>query len=392
VKVLGSILGTGALMFVQVLGILLFLAVNPEGWAASACPRVGQWPAESNVVDLMVCVQDLTFPPTGSPDWDTVDPAELGWDTSVIDPLYTYLEEQNSRGFLVLWQGRIALEQYWGENLSGQPFDQDSYWYWASAAKTMTAALIGIAQFQGYLDLDDPSSLYLGEGWTSLSQGQESEITVWHQLTMTSGLDDGVQDPYCTDPACLQFLAEPGTRWAYHNAPYTKLDGVLEDATATDFSIYFNTFLRDPIGMQGFWIYSGFNHLYLSTPRDMARYGLLILNEGIWDGDVVLEDPDYVQAMVEPSQTINPSYGYLWWLNGQATYMLPGLQLSLPGPLVPAAPDDLVAAMGKNGQLINVVPSMGLVVVRMGDNPDQSLVPLFFQRDMWEYISAMVQP
>lgn len=144
--------------------------------------------------------------------------------------------------------------------------------------------------------------------------------------------------------------------------------------------------------MQGFWLYSGFNHVFYSTVRDMARFGLLILNRGLWAGVPILQDESYFQAMTKPSQTINPSYGYLWWLNGQDTFMVPGLQLPFPGPLTPHAPADMIAAMGKNGQLINVVPSQGLVMIRMGDNPDQSLIPLIFQDELWQHLTPIICP
>lgn len=128
---------------------------------------------------------------------------------------------RNSKAFLVLKDGRIVIEHYFGT------FTQDSLWYWASAGKSLTAFLVGKAQEEGFLDINDPSSDYLGAGWTSCTPLQEGAITVRNQLTMTTGLDDGTGDTDCTDPACLQYLARPGTRWAYHNAPYTMLDGVI---------------------------------------------------------------------------------------------------------------------------------------------------------------------
>jgi CubicO group peptidase (beta-lactamase class C family) len=81
--------------------------------------------------------------------------------------------------------------------------------------------MVGIAQQEGLLSIRDKSSKWLGAGWTSCPVDKENLITVRHQLTMTSGLNDGVTDPFCTDAGCLQCLADPGTRWAYHNAPYT---------------------------------------------------------------------------------------------------------------------------------------------------------------------------
>ena len=333
----------------------------------------------------------IYFPPISGNHWETTTPESLNWDAQALDDLSDFLEQSNSRAFIILKDGKIAFEQYYGQNLTGdRDFDQSTNWYWASAAKTLTAFLIGLAQEEALLDINDASNLYLDEGWTDLELTDEDQITIWHQLTMSSGLDDGVADRDCTDPDCLQYLAPAGTRWAYHNGPYTRLDGVLEGAFNGTFDSFFESRLKDKIGMDGFWTYSGYNHLYFSTPRSMARFGLLMLNEGIWDETPIMEDGVYLRDMITTSQDINHSYGYLWWLNGKSSYMLPGLQLSFPGSLSPNAPDDMYAAMGKNGQLINVVPSQGLVVIRMGDNPENDLVPSTFQDQLWVYLNQVI--
>jgi CubicO group peptidase (beta-lactamase class C family) len=151
-------------------------------------------------------------------------------------------------------------------------------WYWASAGKTLTATLTGIAQQEGYLQIEKPSLNYLGVGWSSLTPAQENQITVRHHLTMTTGLDDGVADPFCTDKSCLIYKAPAGTRWAYHNAPYTILDRIIAGATRQNFDSYFNSRIRDKIGMDGLWLKVDFNNVYYSTARAMARFGLLALN------------------------------------------------------------------------------------------------------------------
>lgn len=159
-------------------------------------------------------------------------------------------------------------------------------------------------------------------------------------------------------PSCLQYLADPGTRWAYQqNAPYTLLDGVIAGATGASFSNYFNTHIRNPIGMDGFWFPAGYNNVYFSKARSMARYGLLALNRGIWNTDTILHDTGYFTDMTTPSQGLNESYGYLWWLNGQPSFMIPTVQFVFPGMLMPDAPTDMFSALGKNDQLLNVVPT-----------------------------------
>ena len=323
------------------------------------------------------------FPPAAPANWDTLSPARFGWCNDKIDSLYALLARENTKAFILLKDGKIVLEQYFDGHTAS------SNWYWASAGKSLTATLVGIAKANGSLQLTDSTSKYLGTGWTSATPAQEGAITVWHQLTMTSGLDDGVPDLFCTTDSCLQYLAPAGTRWAYHNAPYTLLDGVISGATGQNLNQYNNQRIKQPTGMDGLFVPSGFNNTYYSTARSMARFGWLIYNRGWWNGVAVLNDSAYFNQMVNTSQPHNLSYGYLWWLNGKASYKVPGSQLNIPGFLNPDAPADMIAAMGKNGQFINVVPSQGMVWIRMGDAPDNSPVPFLLQNKIWQYINQL---
>ena len=182
--------------------------------------------------------------------------------------------------------------------------------FWALAGKTLTTFMVGIAQEESFLTIDTPSSDYLGVGWTSTLKEKEDLITVWHQLTMTSGMNDFRFD--CVTPDCLTFVADAGTRWAYHNGPYTLLQSVVANASQNEWTDYFNEKLRNRIGMDGFWFSTnGLNNVYFSTARSMARFGLLNLNSGVWDGEVILNDMDFLSEIKSSSQTINEAYGYL---------------------------------------------------------------------------------
>ena len=144
--------------------------------------------------------------------------------------------------------------------------------------------------------------------------------------------------------------------------------------------------------MTGLWFTSGYDNVYASTARSMARFGLLILNKGSWNGDSLMRDQNYFKAMVSPSQSLNESYGYLWWLNGKPSFMLPGLQLRFPGSYAPEAPKDMFAGIGKNGQLLCVVPSQNLVVLRMG-NPNGNgfdEVPIVLCNQMWAILNRVM--
>ena len=337
-------------------------------------------PFENNPV-----TQPLYFPPASNTSWQTVTPSSLGWNTTELNNLLAYLQQKNTKAFIVLKSGKIVVEQYFGS------FSADSNWYWASAGKTMTAMLVGIAQQEGLLNIDNRTSQYLGTGWTSLPLAKENLITVKHQLTMTTGLDDGVPNDECVSPSCLVYKSDAGSRWAYHNAPYTLLDKVVENASGTTYNNYFQQKIRNRIGMNGLWIKTGDNNVYYSTARSMARFGLLMLNRGNWDGVSILSDSAYFNAQVTTSQNFNRSYGYLTWLNGKTSYMAPTLQTVFTGPLVPNAPADMYAALGKNDQKIYVVPSAQLVVIRMGESAGSvQLAVSGFDNELWGKLDLII--
>ncbi|MBK6330384.1 MAG: serine hydrolase [Bacteroidetes bacterium] len=328
--------------------------------------------------------QSLYFPPTTGNTWDTLSATSLGWCTNQVDTLYDYLSTNNTKAFILLQDGKIVFEKYFGN------FTVDSIWYWASAGKSLTSFVVGIAQQEAALSINDTTSSYLGTGWTVAPLQKELGITIRHQLTMSSGLDDGVPDNACTIDTCLQYLADAGTRWAYHNAPYTLLDSVIASATGVSLNNYLLQKIKVPTGMTGIYVKNDFNNVFYSKPRSMARYGLLMLNKGKWDNTPIMTDTNYFQSMISSSQSLNPSYGYLWWLNGKSAYMVPGLQIQIPGSLSPAAPADMYAALGKNGQMLNIVPSKNLVWLRMGDAPNAGIVPFLMNDTIWQHLNKIM--
>ena len=327
--------------------------------------------------------QNLYFPPLNGTEWKTIPPQDLNWCPESIDSLYQFLEVNNSKAFILLKDGKIVLEQYFNN------IDTSSVWYWASAGKSLTAFLVGIAQQDGYFSIQDTTSEYLGDGWSACTSIQEQKITILNQLTMTTGLDDDVTDPYCTDDTCLIYKAEAGTRWAYHNAPYTLLDQIMETATGVTLNQFTTQKLKNITGMTGLFVPSGYNNVFYSNARSMARYGLLILNKGVWNTTPILTDTSYFNAMVNSSQSLNQSYGYLWWLNGKSSFMIPQSQFIFPGFMAPDAPSDMIAALGKNGQFINVIPSLNIVWIRMGDSPESTDVSFLLNNQIWTYINRL---
>jgi len=332
-----------------------------------------------------VASAQLYFPPNVGTTWEKVSNAELGWCAERVDSLTKLLSDSHTKGFIILKDGKIAYEQYFGD------FLQTDNWYWASAGKSLTSVLIGIANQEGRLQLSDKSSKYLGEGFTSLTSEQEAKITVLHQLTMTSGLDDASGDPHCTLPECLKYKADPGSRWAYHTAPYTLLDGVISASTGMPINTYLATRVKSVTGMDGGYVKVDYNNIMVSTVRSAARFGLLMLNGGKWNETEVLSDKEYFRNSTTTSQNLNKSYGYLWWLNGKPSFMLPTLQFVFDGSLSPDAPADMYSALGKNDQIIDIIPSLNMVVVRFGDpaSADGRELGVTFINEIWKQINAL---
>jgi len=337
-------------------------------------------------------IEETYFPPITGSSWETTDPATLGWDAQKVIELQLFLEQNETRAFIVLVDGKIVLENYWNTDLQGNPFTADSNWYWASAGKSLLASLIGIAQEEGSLNIVDKTSDHLGTGWTSMSQDKEDLITIKNQLTFTTGIDYNVTNQQCTSPTCFNYLTDAGDQWYYHNATYTVLHDVLESATGVTNNQYTHTAIGEKIGMNGLWRNTAlFDNVFFSTAKSAARFGLLNLNSGFWDGTTVLGDTAYFNAMTNTSQSINESYGYLWWLNGKSSVVFPGSTTSIASSVTPSGPADMVSALGKNGQFIDVIPSLDMVVIRMGNTSAQEPVPILFHDEMWAKIMDLME-
>ena len=331
----------------------------------------------------------MYFPPTNGTDtWETQSISSLGWNQNAVQPLLDYLLLKNTKSFMILVNGRIVMENYFNGHTA------TTLWKWNSAGKTLTSTVTGIAEQEGFINTNNKVSDYLGTGWTSAPLAKENLITCKNLLKMNSGLDDTLGDDVA--PGNLQYVADAGTRWAYHNV-YVKLQDVVEQATGQTWNNYFNTKLRDKIGMSstGVW-YNGTGvnlglRIYFSNTRSMARFGLLALNNGNWNGNQVINSV-YLNQATTTSQNINLAYGYLWWLNGKASYRLPQTQLQFNGSLIASGANDMYMALGKDDQKIYVIPSKKMVVIRMGDAADSANLALStFDEVLWQKINALYQ-
>lgn len=325
----------------------------------------------------------MYFPPNANNNWETKSISSLGWNESAVQPLKDYLEQKGTKSFMILVNGKIVMEEYF----NGHSAAAD--WEWNSAGKTLVATTTGIAQQEGLININNKVSQYLGTGWTSEPEDKENLITVKHLLTMTSGIND---EKEVVSKANMTYLADAGTRWSYSNVFQVLMD-VAAAAAGQDFDSYFNSRLRDKIGMDGYWSHGLIFNIYHSTTRSMARFGLLALNKGKWENEQIV-NANFFNESISTSQNINPSYGYLWWLNGKSSYMVPGGQKVYQGALVPNAPSDMYAAMGARDQRLYIVPGKKMVVVRMGDpsNPNQPTFAVSgFDNDLWGKIDALIK-
>lgn len=325
--------------------------------------------------------------------WERVSPAAVGWNEEKLKTALEFAGRNRASGVVVLHRGRILAEQYWsleqdaqvgkkareygalvrGRDAAGRVIEDV-----ASVQKSVAAILVGMAQSRGLLKLDDPVSRHLGTGWSKATLDQEGAITVRHLVTMTSGLKDD-----------LTFEAAPGTRWRYNTPAYARTVAVVAAAAKKSPNDLTREWLTDRIGMSDSrWVSraslngeaaaNAFG--FATTARDLARFGLLILADGKWNNETVIADRDYLRAALRPSQTLNPSYGYLWWLNGQSALARGSGEL-VKGPLISTAPSDLVAALGAVDRKLYVVPSLDLVVTRLGNSATPA-----FQNEFWRLL------
>jgi CubicO group peptidase (beta-lactamase class C family) len=330
-----------------------------------------------------ILIDNLYFPPISNNSWETQSISEVGWKQSAVQPLIEYLEQKNTKGFIILINGRIVMENYFNGHSA------TATWEWNSAGKTLCATTIGIAEQEGLVSKNHKVSDYLGAGWTNMSLEKENLITIRNLLTMTSGIDDTKQ---FVTKSNLTYVADAGTRWAYGNV-FQKLMDVVTTASKKSFETYFNEKIKIKIGMDGYWNFGAIYSIYHSNTRSMARFGLLALNNGKWNNEQIINET-YIKESTSTSQNINPSYGYLWWLNGKSKYMIPSDQTVFNGALVKNAPSDMYAAMGAKDQRIYVIPSKKMVVIRMGEVADPNN-PTFglsdFDDELWTKINALYQ-
>lgn len=317
--------------------------------------------------------------PTPSP-LPSASPEELGFDGKVLGRLAGEAKRTGSTCLLVARDGKVAGEWYWHGGAPDRP--QEVF----SVTKSVTSTLVGIAQAEGDLELDDRAAEHIPQ-WRGTPSRRVTLRNLlsndsgrfWSQLTDYGGLLRA-RDRTAYAVGLAQ-AARPGTVWAYNNAAIQTLDRVIRNATGTDTATYARTRLFEPLGMASTRMTADASGRSTqtffgmqSTCRDLARFGQLFAQEGEWDGEEIVPSSWVQDAVGRSSQKLNAAYGLLWWVNrpGPVREALdaenPGLPpgVSQVGQLVPGAPEDLFAALGLGGQVVLVDPGSGTVVVRLG--------------------------
>jgi len=292
------------------------------------------------------------------PDWPTAAPEEVGLDPAALAALDAELGARRTSCLVVVKDGLLVHEAAWDG--TGTETDHEAF----SASKSVTSTLVGIAEAQGLLDIDQPASDVLTE-W----KGTPSEtVTIRNLLSNDSGrYYDPVTDyrgmaiEAADKTAFALGLSQqhpPGTHWEYNNSAIQTLEAVLERATGTDMAAFAQRELFEPLGMTAeIRRDAAGNPLAFmgvqASCRDLARFGYLFLRGGRW-GDDQLVPAAWVEQATRSSQDLEPQYGLLWWVNPPQD------------PSWPSLPPDAFVAHGLGGQIVLVVPSWDLVVTRMG--------------------------
>jgi len=292
--------------------------------------------------------------------WATADPRALGLNVAALQRHLSICDSTGADACLVVY--RDTLVQEWYSHRYQEPI------YAMSSTKSITALLVGMLLDEGKLhNLEDPVCTYV----RSWCDGIRARVTLRHLLSMTSGLPrmyaDGVgftddKDGFVNK---LTPTTEPGTTWAYSNEGAQLLSPLLDAAAGEPIQDYALRRLFRPLGMDHTRLHlDGKGHAWTyadaeTTPRDLARLGLLILHKGASSGRRIVSEA-WIETVTTPSQRMNPRYGLLWWIDHDAK---------------------AIAMHGHLDTDVHIVPDLSLVVVRMQAKPFGDLPEGTYERE-----------
>jgi CubicO group peptidase (beta-lactamase class C family) len=256
-----------------------------------------------------------------------------------------------------------------------------------SGTKSFSCPLAVTAGMDGKLSLDERVADTLpGFG----ADERKARITVRELLNFTSGLAPGFRElsldafrlfPRIRDrnafAVTLPAEHEPGAKYVYGSQHLFVLSALLTRKLGEDPLAFLERRVLEPIGLRyGMWMRDGAGNAALPygaylTARDWARFGVLIRDRGTFQGRALL-DPARLAECFQGS-SVMPAYGLTFWLNrpvppqAREQAELPSILKRAHNPLVPSAPPDLVVAAGLKDNRLYIVPSLGMVVVRLAD-------------------------
>jgi len=337
----------------------LLAGFQPDRLTRTATPDDAEWP-QGNRVQLPESVPGI--------DLEAVNRA-------VAQSFEDMQEDQNirTRAVLVVHQGRIIAEQY------AEPFNADMPQLGWSMTKTVTAALTGMMEADGLLDIDAPAPV---PEWQA-ADDPRAAITLKDLMQMSSGLSfsevytagsmsDVILMLYTTGDtggfAAVQPLEHPpGTHFYYSSGTSNIISRILlqQFDDPHDYFNYPYERLFNPLGMSAAvmepdesGVFVGSSYMY-ATPRDWARFGLLYLQDGVWNGERLLPEGFIERSITPATAPERGNYGFQVWLNAGA----PGDPADRP---MPNLPDNMFYLSGFEGQNVLMFPDQDLIVLRMG--------------------------
>jgi CubicO group peptidase (beta-lactamase class C family) len=321
-------------------------------------------------------------------EWEHVDPAQAGWSVDGLADAKRYANTIGSTSVMIVQHGRVIDE--WGDTKVRTPL--------YSVRKSFMSALIGIAVDRKQIRLDQTlEQLGIDDNAPSLTQ-EEKQATVQQLLEARSG----VYHPTVYETRWMKSIKPergshaPGTFWVYNNWDFNALGGIYEKATGTSIFQAVQDEIATPIGMQdyrqsdGQYVSGEPGSRYPAYPmtmsaRDLARFAVLFLNDGRWNGKQIVPASWVAESTRPYSDSPYGGYGYMWWTSDSAS----GVR----------GPDATIIrraywADGHLGQYAIVVPSLDLVVVTRVD-PKQTSKQVGEQKKaklLWFVETAMHAP
>lgn len=268
---------------------------------------------------------------------------------------------KRTRAVVVVYKDKLLAEKY------DTGFTKESKILGWSMTKSVTSAVFGVLAKQGRIAIYKPAPI------AEWQKDERKNITINDLLHMNSGLE--WEEDYSTicDATKMLFQAEdmgkvqmdkpaqfkPNTHWNYSSGTTNLLSRILRSQFKThqEYVDFWYSAVIDKIGMNSMIVEQDMKGNFVgssygwASARDWSKFGLLYLHKGNWNGEQIL-DASWVKYSATPTNTSNGNYGAQFWLNA--------------GGKFPDVPRDMFYCSGYQGQMVAIIPSLDMVIVRMG--------------------------